>query len=1199
MISAELPTTEIELTCLPDLCYNQDQSAPEPGAGIPGGGNIMLIRFFISVLLATILMMPLTTLADAPDRSVAQAELSRLQESAVPTPFPQPDPTAPRAQGPSQLVTRDLRTGRTRIYDPPSTRSTDGLTTTPGGESPFDLLDAIGGALSDKNFSWWSEVSDPTTGTYPRRVKIWSMYLDSEDTLRSFVSSGALIDPYHVITAAHCIYKLPGGPRVYPNGWAETVTVAPAYEDGVAPFGTAGSTQLHSWTNYTIFGDFDHDIAVITLDRPIGALTGWWGYGYNTDYGFYTGGTWRHEGYPAEDPYDGESMYENAGTFDESPIDGWDNRLGFFAPSWGGASGSGAEKNGVVYGVMSGSNRIDHTEDVILTPTKYGHVGGWINAVTPPGYDLMPLMVQTSTTVIAGESLQTLSFVMHNYADSWAVGNWDYKIYLSSDSNISSADTYLGSGTLSISLAGKNSETIGLPAPNIPSFITAGTWFVGVVIDANDANTGNNDSSGQEAAPVTIICASSPSAPVLTAPNDGAICRERTNLYLSWSDLGSGDQYEIQLGTSPETGSVTTVSNQNSMPVSGLSASTDYYWRVRGQLGCGNWGPWSLSRTFRTKPNPYQVSTLVSPAEDTHCLSSSVSLQWSALPDAATYQVQISPVWCYEGDITTDISGTQFTATGLDPNTTYYWRVRAETVCGTLTNWSSVPGFCWSFKTAPASVPAPNLVTPADGATCGAYLHWNHAEDWDHYEIQVGNSCGTGTIYTTGSNGMQPSGLVGGQVYFWRVRTVHECGLTSNWSACRSFTLDLELPTNPATLASNSHQVGVWSNDNTINTWWDWGYDNCSGSFPQYATLWDTEPLTEPTIPTTSGELTLETSPPLADGQAHWFHLRTIDWAGNQATETMHLGPFWIDATPPEAVSDLWLCEPMNLAGNFDSLTGVWNATVDATSGVAGYSVVAHPGLPGGAVPNATIETSGLTATVLTPHSGGWSFGVRAVDVAGNVGPVAALGRVLGYSNLPEFLAPVCGTELTEGQSYNVQWEPVSFAVSGRLKMSTDGGSIFTTVVELNQAELIGGSKGWTVPWTDTEWTLLQLEVETASGQFTAASRYFHIVAVSSAPDNQPQPRDSALVGNYPNPFNPSTTIIYRVERTMDVQLEIFDASGRRVRQLVSGIRTGPARHEVTWNGRTDVGHQVSSGVYYVRLVTEAGSQTKAVVLLQ
>ncbi len=67
----------------------------------------------------------------------------------------------------------------------------------------------------------------------------------------------------------------------------------------------------------------------------------------------------------------------------------------------------------------------------------------------------------------------------------------------------------------------------------------------------------------------------------------------------------------------------------------------------------------------------------------------------------------------------------------------------------------------------------------------------------------------------------------------------------------------------------------------------------------------------------------------------------------------------------------------------------------------------------------------------------------------------------------------------------------------------------------------------------------------------------------------------------------------------MDVQLEIFDASGRRVRQLVSGIRTGPARHEVTWNGRTDVGHQVSSGVYYVRLVTEAGSQTKAVVLLQ
>ena len=99
--------------------------------------------------------------------------------------------------------------------------------------------------------------------------------------------------------------------------------------------------------------------------------------------------------------------------------------------------------------------------------------------------------------------------------------------------------------------------------------------------------------------------------------------------------------------------------------------------------------------------------------------------------------------------------------------------------------------------------------------------------------------------------------------------------------------------------------------------------------------------------------------------------------------------------------------------------------------------------------------------------------------------------------------------------------------------------------------------------------------------------------------DDVPLPGGAGLLGNYPNPFNPTTTIVYRVEQTMDVRLEIYDASGRRVRRLVNGSRPGPARYEVVWNGCNDDGRGVASGVYYVQLVTPGGRQTLSVALLK
>ena len=80
-------------------------------------------------------------------------------------------------------------------------------------------------------------------------------------------------------------------------------------------------------------------------------------------------------------------------------------------------------------------------------------------------------------------------------------------------------------------------------------------------------------------------------------------------------------------------------------------------------------------------------------------------------------------------------------------------------------------------------------------------------------------------------------------------------------------------------------------------------------------------------------------------------------------------------------------------------------------------------------------------------------------------------------------------------------------------------------------------------------------------------------------------PRVSALGGNYPNPFNPGTTIRYALAEAGPVDLAIYDVAGRRVTRLVDEAQAAGA-HEIKWNGRDAAGRSCAAGVYFVRLKT-------------
>lgn len=88
---------------------------------------------------------------------------------------------------------------------------------------------------------------------------------------------------------------------------------------------------------------------------------------------------------------------------------------------------------------------------------------------------------------------------------------------------------------------------------------------------------------------------------------------------------------------------------------------------------------------------------------------------------------------------------------------------------------------------------------------------------------------------------------------------------------------------------------------------------------------------------------------------------------------------------------------------------------------------------------------------------------------------------------------------------------------------------------------------------------------------------------------NSQMPSEHQLLGNFPNPFNPTTKIKYSLPKESSVELKIFDLLGREVKTFT--ISSQPAGYyEIMWEGRNKYGEAVSSGVYIIMRFKAIGS---------
>ena len=98
--------------------------------------------------------------------------------------------------------------------------------------------------------------------------------------------------------------------------------------------------------------------------------------------------------------------------------------------------------------------------------------------------------------------------------------------------------------------------------------------------------------------------------------------------------------------------------------------------------------------------------------------------------------------------------------------------------------------------------------------------------------------------------------------------------------------------------------------------------------------------------------------------------------------------------------------------------------------------------------------------------------------------------------------------------------------------------------------------------------------------------------------DNEHSVYSFGLSKNYPNPFNPTTTIGYNVASAGEVSIVIYDMMGREVKTLVSN-HTNPGSYSAVWNAKNDQGLEVSAGMYVYKMIAGDFVQVNKMLLVK
>ncbi len=330
--------------------------------------------------------------------------------------------------------------------------------------------------------------------------------------------SGAMIDPYHFLTAGHCVYDTRYG------GWADKIEVMLGSKGNIIAgtnradyeyYSEAKSVHTRSFEGW-IQGDqtksetFQYDIGLVTLDRNIGNFTGWFNYGYDDNLS--SGTLMNVTGYPADkfdSNNDGKSdnydMWTQSGKI-TSTTDSIlrSNELDILPGNSGGPLwlyNSNTNKP-TIYGVASNETTTNQTplynEFARITSTRYNEIQSWIDedSTTRKPTDKADLVDSdvwfnttlgsfSDNTIKNGENFSVTVYPRNN--GTAATGTFSVSFYASTDTNVTNSigSHYLIGNTTISSINPFNSGTATWNGafPNIP----VGNYYVISFLDPTNS----------------------------------------------------------------------------------------------------------------------------------------------------------------------------------------------------------------------------------------------------------------------------------------------------------------------------------------------------------------------------------------------------------------------------------------------------------------------------------------------------------------------------------------------------------------------------------------------------------------------------------------------------------------------------------------------------------------------------------------
>jgi len=260
------------------------------------------------------------------------------------------------------------------------------------------------------------------------------------------------------------------------------------------------------------------------------------------------------------------------------------------------------------------------------------------------------------------------------------------------------------------------------------------------------------------------------------------------------------------------------------------------------------------------------------------------------------------------------------------------------------------------------------------------------------------------------------------------------------------------------------------------------------------------------------------------------------------------------------------------------SLTNL--AFVDENTGIAGGSwMPAYRTQDGGQSWQQAIEWTDIQGITFVDHEVGWAVGTSGRLYKTNDGG-ANWARLNGFT-LGKLL-DVAFTDRQNGwiiESRKI-WRTTDAGATWQIEIALGRGLTNLVVSSSQFQELIAGGY---------DGGLLKFDSMTSTS-FCSND----IGEINSAE----LPKRFELLPNYPNPFNPTTTIRYTLNNTQRVTLAIYNLQGQKVRTLINHTQQA-GEQQAVWDGFNDSGEAVGSGVYFYRLTADGFSESRKMVLLR